>query len=213
MRLTGRALLGLHRVEVVSDLHAGQHGRLDAVVEPGDVLLDVLVRPHVLAQAEILPHELVEEAGVQVVAHAEAEDPRVDLVPLLRVGHDPHFVRLAHGGQAVGEEDDIAGPAGVVELAQRDPQGLVDVRAAAGIQPFGKAQGLAAGLVVVALQLRAERFDLAVEGDDVEQVALAEIVQARASRPRGPARSSARSCCPNGPSPAAPSSSAARCWP
>ena len=88
-----------------------------------------------------------------------------------------HFVGLAHRRQAVGQKDHVARPAGVGELRERDPQGLVDVRAPAGINPLGKAQGLAAGLVVIALQFRPERLDLAVEGDDVEQVALAEVVQ------------------------------------
>ena len=69
------------------------------------------------------------------------------------------------------------GRLGVLQLAQRGPQRAVDVRAAAGINPFDESQGRPAGLVVEPLQFRPERLDLAVVGDDVEQVALAEVVQ------------------------------------
>ena len=78
-----RAFLGLHLVEDELQLHAGQHGRLDAVVELADEALDVLVRPDVLALAVVLADQLVQQPAVHIVAHAEAEQPGVDLVALL----------------------------------------------------------------------------------------------------------------------------------
>ena len=142
-----------------------------------DAVLDVLVRPDVFALAVVLAHELVQQPAVHVVADAERENPGVELVEFLGVGHDLHFVGLAGGGQAVGQEDHVAGPFGVLNLGQCDAHGGVDVGAAAGVEPLDEAQRRLARVLVEPLQLGPEGLDLIVVGHDVEQIALVQIVQ------------------------------------
>ena len=68
--------------------------------------------PHVFALAEILAGQPVEQAAVDVVADAEGEHAGADLVGLLRRWSTmADFVRFADGRQAVGEEQDVVGPA------------------------------------------------------------------------------------------------------
>ena len=62
-------------------------------------------------------------------------------------------------------------------MAKARPHRPVDVGAPAGVDPLDEAQGRLAGLVVESLQLGPEGLHLAVVGDDVEQVALAQVVQ------------------------------------
>ena len=179
--------LGATRLLVEGELEGdvGQHGSFDPPVEPADAVFDVFVGPDVLALAEVLADELVEQTAVDVVADAQAEDPGADPVRLLRPLDDLAFIRLAGGRQAVGEEDHVARPLRVVQLPERGSQGLVDIRAAAGVDSFDKPDRLGAGLFVVSLKLGAERFDGAVVGDDVEQVALAEVAEHRLQRAAG----------------------------
>ena len=86
-------------------------GRAHLAVQPADVGLDVLVGPHVFALAEILARQAVEQAAVHVVADAEVDHPRAELVVLLGVGDDLGFVRLAGRRQAVGQEQDVSSAA------------------------------------------------------------------------------------------------------
>ena len=72
--------------------------------------LDVLVGLDVLAGPGVAAAEPVEQPGVDVVADAEAEDPRPLLVGLPAVLGDPLLVDLAGRRQAVGQEQDVARP-------------------------------------------------------------------------------------------------------
>ena len=171
------ALFSLHLVEIERNLDVGHHGRFDAVVQLAHPVLDVLVRFDVFALAEVLTDQLVQQPAVDVVAHAEREDSGSNFVLTLGVFDDLHFVGFAGGGKAIGQEQYVTGLVVVLQLAQRRFQGPVDVGAAASIDAFDESQRGFAILVIVALQFRPERFHLAVVSHDVEQVAVAEIVQ------------------------------------
>ena len=69
------------------------------------------------------------------------------------------------------------GRAGILDLAERRRQRAVDVRAAAGVEAVDEAERRFARLVVVLLQLGPEALDLAVVGDDVEHVPVAQVVE------------------------------------
>src|SRR3972149_1243917 len=85
--------------------------------------------------------------------------------------------RFACGGRAVGEKDDLGRPAAFGEHVERAAECGVDVLAAAGVESVDEADGAGARVVRKLLQFRLESFDRAVVGDDVEQVAPAEVVE------------------------------------
>ena len=112
--IDGRSFLGAELVEDELDVDVGHHRRLDAAVEPPDAVFDVFVGPHVFALAEVRAREPVQQPAVDVEADAEAENPRPDPVRLLGVADDLHLIGHPGGGQPVGQEEHVAGPARVL---------------------------------------------------------------------------------------------------
>ena len=68
-----RRRVGLGSVESELDRHVGQHGRADARVQAAHPGFDVLVRPHILAVAEVFADQPVQQPAVDVVANAEGK--------------------------------------------------------------------------------------------------------------------------------------------
>ncbi len=107
------------------------------------------------------------------------------MVGLLAVLDDRRFARFAAGRQAVGEEKHVRRPVVVGEHAEGALEGAVDVGAAAGVEAVDEADRRGPRFVVEFLQFGPERFDFAVVGDDVEQVAFAQVVEHELGRPLG----------------------------
>ena len=98
---------------------------------------------------------------------------------------DGGLARLAGGRQAIGEEQHVRRPLAVGEHAQGTLERAVDIGAAAGVKTFDKTDRRGAGFIVEFFELRPERFNLAVVGDDVEQVAFAQVVEHELGRALG----------------------------
>ncbi len=114
--------------------------------------------------------------GVDIIAGAKDEEAGAAgggaSVPFRHIVHDGGDAGLTHGGQAVCEEDDVAGAArGEVHL-QRGLEGGVDVGAAAGGDVPHEVPGLADSIWRGCEEAFAEAVDSdgVAEGDDAEAV-------------------------------------------
>ena len=139
----------------------------------------ILVGLDVFAGPAVAAAEPVEQPGVDVEADSEAEEPRSPGVRLAAVVGDLQLLGLARGGQAVGQEEDVAGPGVIVDHRQRRLERRVDVGRAPLADVIDVALGLLAGPRPVPLELRLEALDPVVVDDDVEEVVLAKVVEHR----------------------------------
>ena len=113
-----RAIFHANLLQIEFNSHVRHHGRTDTVVQAADVRLDVFVRTHELALAVVGAGQPIQQSAVHVVAHAKVDDARSMFVVFTRAIHNLGFVRFAGRWQAVGQEDHVAGPFGILDHAQ-----------------------------------------------------------------------------------------------
>ena len=157
-----------------------EHRLFDLREEAGDLHLQVFLGQDVLADGAGVLGDPVQQVGVYIRADAEAEDARVALALLLHVGHDLLLVRGADGGPSIGEEDHHEGP--VARRRAASASALCRASSIA-VPPMGlrsrmKSSALARFCFGGLDELVEERLDLGREADDLEPVAVVEVLDA-----------------------------------
>ena len=172
-------------VDVVVNGNVGHCRSPNALVKATHLLLDVLVGTHVLALAETLASQLVQQPAVDVIPDTEIEDPGTHGIVFRCVGHDCVGIGLACRGKSIGEEDHVTGILVILEHLQGYRQCPVNVGAAAGIDSVHETEGLLARAIAITLHLGLETLDLCIVGHDVKKVTLVQVIEYEADGPLG----------------------------
>ena len=113
--------------------------------------------PPDLIESAVLPHQLIQQADVDIIADSHGENAGVGRVGRSSVGEDHAFVGLADGRQAVGEEQNVL--RALVGRSRSDRsysfrQSIVDVGGPRGGDAVDHSQGLIDILFLVSHQPR-----------------------------------------------------------